>query len=400
MAKHKIIGGVLMIAGTSIGGGMLGLPIVTAEGGVLDAVLLLVACWALMTFTAFLTLEVNLCFPRNSNVISMIGSTLGRFGTVVGWSVYILFLYALLAAYISGGQDVFRGLLAMVGINLPIWLSAIIFVGVFGTIVMKGVLFVDNFNRVFMTLKLLTLFLLIFFVAFHMQQNNLVGNWMKLAPAVSVAITSFGFSIIVPSLRAYFEDDVKILRKVILLGSLLPLVCYIIWVGVILSTIPLHGPEGLIHIVNSDQPITGLVNSLNDVVRSSQIQVFSRVFTSVCVLTAFLCVSLGLSDYVADGVGREKRGTGFWIVAAVTFLPPLVSVLFFPQAFIYFLSVAGFLCVVLQALVPALMAWTVRYRQKQTMTYQVFGGRLALLIAIVASSAVAIIALVMLAQGK
>ena len=54
MQLRKMIGGVLIVAGTSIGGGMLGLPIVTAPGGIVYATILLLLSWALMTFAAFL----------------------------------------------------------------------------------------------------------------------------------------------------------------------------------------------------------------------------------------------------------------------------------------------------------------------------------------------------------
>ena len=138
--------------------------------------------------------------------------------------------------------------------------------------------------------------------------------------------------------------------------------------------------------------IEALLHSLNTGLHSRIIQYLSRIFTSVCVLTAFLCVSLGLSDYVADGVGKEKKGSGFWIVAAITFVPPFACVIFYPRAFIYFLSLAGLLCVVLQGFLPALMSWRVRYHQKYNLTYRVFGGKGLILLAMLSAVLVAVIA--------
>ena len=89
--KSKMLGGILLIAGTSIGGGMLGLPIATAKSGIVHSSLLFVICWILMTFTALLTLEVNICFPKQSNVISMARATLGKGGAFICWTVYLLF---------------------------------------------------------------------------------------------------------------------------------------------------------------------------------------------------------------------------------------------------------------------------------------------------------------------
>src|SRR6476620_6910984 len=143
MMQSKMLGGVLLIAGTCIGGGMLGLPIATAPGGLLNASLLFIICWILMTFTALLTLEVTLCFPKNSNVISMAKATLGVPGAILCWTVYLFFLYALVSAYIAGGQDVLHGLLNAAGLKLPIWSCGVLFVFLFGTVVMAGIKHVD-----------------------------------------------------------------------------------------------------------------------------------------------------------------------------------------------------------------------------------------------------------------
>ena len=58
--NNKLIGGILLIIGTSIGGGMLVLPIATAQLGFINALIFLVLCWAIMTAAALLILEVNL----------------------------------------------------------------------------------------------------------------------------------------------------------------------------------------------------------------------------------------------------------------------------------------------------------------------------------------------------
>src|SRR5579863_4183924 len=112
---NKTIGGILLVAGTTIGGGMLSLPITTAKSGFVYSTFLFIVCWALMTFTAFLTLEVNLCFPKNSHIVSMAKQTLGKPGEWIAWSAYLLLLYAVVSAYIAGGQDVFHGLLQSLG---------------------------------------------------------------------------------------------------------------------------------------------------------------------------------------------------------------------------------------------------------------------------------------------
>ncbi len=385
--KSKMLGGVLLIAGTCIGGGMLGLPIATAQGGIFNASILFIICWVLMTFTALLTLEVNLCFPKNSNVISMAKATLGIPGALLCWTVYLFFLYALVSAYIAGGQDILFGLLNAIGFKLPVWSCGIIFVFLFGTVVMAGIKHVDVFNRLLMFLKLGSLLLLMAFIAMHIDPINYdAGKITLLLPAITVAITSFGFSIIVPSLRNYFGDDIKKLRWAILLGSFLPLLCYITWNVVIFGVVPLYGDVGLKRLMDANQPITGLIESITYYVPTDKIALLTRAFTSICILTAFACVSLGLSDYIADGFQvNHNKDQGKWFVTLATFLPPLLIVIFYPKAFIVLLSIAGILCVMLQALMPAVMAWHCRYKKNFAMEYKVIGGKPALILAMLTS---------------
>ena len=95
----KMIGGMLLIVGTSIGAGMLALPVATAELGFLGSVIVLVACWLVMTASAFLILEVSLWLPQGTNLISMAGATIGPIGQLIAWLTYILLLYSLLCLY-------------------------------------------------------------------------------------------------------------------------------------------------------------------------------------------------------------------------------------------------------------------------------------------------------------
>lgn len=103
----------------------------------------------------------------------------------------------------------------------------------------------------------------------------------------------------------------------------------------------------------------------------------------------------GLFDYISDGLKKLEGKKHLISVTLLTFFPPLLCVLFYPRAFIQFLSLAGFFCIILQAFMPALMAWKVRYSKSKSMhhEYQVFGGRFTLTLAMVAAVLVAMIAI-------
>lgn len=381
----RLIGGVLLIVGTSIGAGMLGLPIATAQLGFVGSVILLLGCWLVMTAGALLTLEANLWLPQNSNIISMAKATLGGWGELFSWVIYLLLLYSLLCAYIAGGSDLLHNLLLAEQLETPRWASSILFTLVLGLVVYLGIRSVDYVNRSLMFIKLGAYVLVVILLFPFISPEKLAAGeikYMTSATALTVTITSFGFSAVVPSLRVYLLGDVQKLRKAILIGSLIPLVCYLAWDMVIMGIIPLAGGHGLISILHSKNSTSDLVNVLNSQVPYQMTVLFTKLFTSICVVTSFLAITLCLSDFLADGFQIEKKGRGHFIIYGATLLPPLIMVLFFPHIFITALQYAGVDCVVLSILLPALMVWRGRYHRAIAREYQMVGGKILLVVLI------------------
>lgn len=373
----KLIGGILLIVGTAIGGGMLALPIASAQLGFTDSTLLLFISWSIMTASAFLILEVNLWLPVDSNLISMARITLGKWGEIIAWVAYLLLLYSLIAAYIAGGGDFLHNLLSEIHLNIPQWIASILFTVLLGYVVYRGIKSVDYLNRGLMFTKLGIYIFLVALVLFFINPNKLLGGEFKyLAIGITVMITSFGFATIIPSLRSYFHDDVKKLRTAILVGSLIPLLCYILWDLAIMGVISRSNLTTMIH---SSHSTSDLANTLSNNLNIATITFLMRTFTSICLATSFLGVSLGLSDFLADGLKIRKVGKGKAFIGLITFVPPLTIVLVDPRIFISALSYAGIYCVVLLVLLPALMTWQGRYKKQLTGEYQMFGGKILLM---------------------
>jgi tyrosine-specific transport protein len=109
--------------------------------------------------------------------------------------------------------------------------------------------------------------------------------------------------------------------------------------------------------MSSDHATSGLTEALSQAVQNKWISGFFGFFTSICMLTAFLGVSLGLFDFLADGLKLSKSGVQGKYTLALTFLPPLAVVLIHPGIYLNALAYAGICCVILLLLLPALMAW-------------------------------------------
>ncbi len=380
MLNSRLIGGILLIVGTSIGGGMLALPVSMAAVGMMNSIYFLLFCWLVMTAGALLILEVNMHLPPGSNMVSMAKSTLGLPGQVMAWVTCLFLLYTLLSAYISGGTDVLSSILQQWHLDFPTWLTSILFTIIFSIVIYHGVHIVDYVNRGLMFGKLGVYLLLVFCISPHVQLQKLgSGSMTAITGSLMILITSFGFSAIVPSLRDYFENDVFLLRKAILYGSLLPLICYITWMVVIMGVVDRDGQNGLLSLMNSDHATTGLTASLSHTLQSPWIQGFFSFFTSICILTALLGVSLGLFDFLADGFKLQKKGMQGLSALALTFIPPLGIVLIRPGIYLHALSYAGVCCVLFLLLLPIMMAWQGRKTQAaSTYMAMVPGGRVGL----------------------
>ncbi len=386
----KIFGGVLLVVGCSFGAAMLALPVALAGGGFLGAVSLLAACWAVMTFSAFLLLEVTLWLPPRTNMISMTRVTLGRPGEWAAWISYLLLMYALMAAYIAGGAALLNDLVSLLHLQFSAAVNAVLFVLLFGYIVYRGIKPVDYVNRYLMLVKLGSFGLLILFAAPYFNHHKLLGGHpLALVSAITVTITSFGFAQLIPSLRSYFDSDVRKLRLAILIGSLIPLICYVLWILAIFGVLPREGNKGLLQMMTTGGSTSELVQSLSYFLQNSSVTSTAHVFTVICLLTAFLSVSLGLSDFLADGLKIEKKGKGNLIIFTLTYLPSLLIVLFYPGIFVKALSYAGIFASILLVLLPALMVWSGRYRRHLAVgRYQVIGGRVAILLLILVAIAI------------
>lgn len=371
--NSRFLGGILLIVGTSIGGGMLALPVVNAATGFWPSSLFLLLCWALMTLGALFILEANLYLPPGKHMVSMAFATMGRPGLVIAWMSYLFLLYTLLSGYISGGADVLGSLSHALGLTLSAWQGSIVFTLLFGLVVYGGIKQVDMVNRGLMFGKLAIYCLLVILISPYIKPSYLThSDFHYISGSIMILITSFGFAIIVPNLREYFNDDIQTLKKVILIGSLIPLLCYLAWDAVIIGSVSSTGKTGLIALINSDHTTSLLAENLSFTVQNTVISSCFNFFTSICMLTAFLGVALCLISFLSDGLNIEQRGKQGLGLFVLTFLPPLLIVIGCPGVYLHALNYAGLFCVILLLLLPALM---ILYgRKKFTSRFQVFGG--------------------------
>ncbi len=383
VSLNKIFGGAMLVSGTCIGAGMLALPVSTAAGGFYPSSMLFVFCWLMMTLSAFLMLEVSLWYPQETNLITMAKSTLGKGGEIIAWITYVLFLYALMTAYTSGAAGIIGKILGKMGFDesMGLWVTVIIF----AAIVYFGARSVDWANRIMMVGLIGAYVALVSHVVPKVSPELLnEGHAKYLWTTGPLLVTSFGFHLLIPSLKNYLNSDVKSLRWSIFLGSLLPLIVYLLWELLVLGVIPVKGEQGLVAILVAEhhtgkQAVIEVTQLLSHLLQNPRITLLAGIFGLCAMLTSFIGVALGLFDFFADGFQIKKTVKGKFSLAVLTFLPPVLFALFYPR-FITALHYAGFFAAILLVIFPAMMVWWGRYRLNLATGYRVWGGRFAILV--------------------
>lgn len=382
----RLWGAILLIAGTTIGAGMLALPVTTGLAGFVPSLVLLTFVWLFMMLTAFYFLEVNLRTKGTSNLISMMHGTLGKGGEIASWVTYLLLLYSLLAAYIVGcGQLLADCFCPLLNIDLPQWFFTLFVIALFAGIVYFGTKVADLLNR-FLMLALLGSYLLLIGGGFsHVKLSYLSHiDFPSLLGATSVVMTSFGYHIIIPTLTTYLHHDAQALKKAIFWGSLLPFAVYILFEALAMGVIPVEGAISLRHAEAEGMQVTFY---LKELIGNPYIALAARLFALFAIVTSLLGVSLSLSDFLADALKIKKTHLGNISLLFLTFAPPLFFALFYPRGFITALRYAGILVVILLAILPLLMTWAERYKggSKAPSSFRVKGGKPLLLVALALS---------------
>ncbi len=383
MSLKNAIGGVALLAGTAIGAAVLALPVITAHLGFAQTVIIYTTCWLFMTFGALYLLEVNLLVGYGTNLITMAHATLGEFGKYFTWCIYLILLYALTAAYLSGvGAWIVSGI-ANFNITLSPFGSAIIATLLTMIIILLGTTVTDWVNR-FLMIGLISAFVtLLVVVAEHVQLHLLYEqpSIFDLRP-IPLIITAFGSAIVIPTITEYLHGKPRQLLGVVLFGSCIPLLVYITWESAILGIIPLSGNPGLLQIQQHGHAATDVTAALKSLLHTPVITQASTYFSIFALVTSLLGVCLSLFDFLADGLHLRKRFRERILLTLITFLPPLCFILFYPRGFTVALSFAGIFVAILLGILPAMMAWQGRYRLKKDKPLQIIGGKAMIILTI------------------
>ncbi|WP_158962285.1 aromatic amino acid transport family protein [Myroides fluvii] len=352
--NSKLLGSILIIAGSCIGGGMLAMPITSAGVGFWGTTLLLFIIWFAMCYTALLLVRIYDYNTSTDGFNTLTKKYAGSFiNKLAGFSLMFL-IYGLTAAYMSGGGTILKTTIDLLfDTHMDTRIAILFFSLLFGGIVVIGTQWVDWLTRGLFMAKLIFLVLLVALLFPFIKQANLLHAPLSIGvtvTAIPAIFTSFGFHGSIPSIVHYLDGNKKQLNRAFILGSILPLIIYLIWQIVVLGSMD---QTRFMQILNANSELRGLILSVREMTHSAHIETLFSLFAATALGTSFLGVSIGLFDYYKDVLKPKTKGIVTTSTAGLlTFIPPLLFALFYPEGFILALGYAAIAGVILALFIP------------------------------------------------
>ncbi len=358
----KFLNACLLIIGTAIGAGMLGMPVESSLGGYLPSLLFLFISWLASFVSAIFFVEALAVIKESVNFSTLSEKILGKSSKIFILLIYLVLFLSLIFAYTKGGGIFISDLFPIISIPM----GTLLFLLVFFPFLLKGAKTVGRVNFLLTFPMFLSLFLIFMLGIPDINQVNLVPkNWKNGFFSLPIFITAFSFHGIIPTLFNYLNHNKKLTRRAIVVGSLFILVIYVFWQTFIMGIVPFEGEISLYSAWTQDQTA---ITPLKQLIKSSLLSYLAELFYFCALTTSFLGVSLGLIDFFVDALQIQNIRINKFLIMLLLFVPAFILSSTNLRIFYILLKYgAGIACTLLLVFFPTLLV--VKLLNKNRMTY-------------------------------
>jgi tyrosine-specific transport protein len=372
-AAGSTLGALALVAGTTVGAGVLALPSATVAAGFLPSTVALGVAWFYMTMSGLLIAELSLnrfgeTGQPGTGLLSIYEDSLGKTWGRVGSAAYFFLHFAVLTAYISQGGTNLEGFLASVGVSSEIP-GQVLFAGV-GAVALYTASqpLVQKVNNVLVAGVFATFLGIIAFGAGSTDFGALVDlsnqHPENVVNAFPILFLSMVYQNIVPTVVMQLEGDRKKITTAIIGGTLAPFIMYTAWNAVMLgNVVGIIDPSTL----GNMDPISFLQHSKEG---GPVLGALVSTFSELALITSLIGFVYGLMDGFTDVLGLPLQGPSFEkykpALFAAIFVPPLALSIGDTDIFYKALDYGGAFGVsTLFLVLPPFMIWKQRYGEEQ-----------------------------------
>ena len=383
--------GALIISGTSVGAGMLALPIAFQDIGLVlsCAVLLCLGAFNLVSFLLIVELMARADQPLH--LPRLIERYVGPKASLLMSLAISISVYGALTAYLLLGAGAINSLT-----GIPAVIGMLAYFIVASVIVWYGIWWLRNAERVMFTFAIALIGVLLFAALPNVGPAPGIVSLATLPAAFGVAFFAYSAHQLIPSVGNRMGRKYGEFAKAVAFGLIVPVVIYTVWTLILVWAIPL--PLLAEARANGDAviaPLAKLSHWSETLVGGTfnPILVIGSVYVLFATITSFIGLGFCLADALQDAY-REwwhtplKRSTA--VVAVV--VPGLAFALYDPRALLRVLEVTGAYSVcTIVALICIAYLNARKVRTKKVPGFVVpFGAPLAVICLLVALAAIVI----------
>lgn len=371
---NRIIGSIFLIAGTSIGAGMLGLPIKLLGINIKISISIFLIIWLIILISSIAMLEISLWIKNDSNIITIAQIIYNKNISIFLSFIYLFFFFSLIIAYISSGLNIINNITNYNNLN------KILFILPFCIINFYGIKIIDIFSKIFFLLLIISYLLLISQIPTLNKTSIKIidfANYKMIFLSLPIIITSFGYNLLIPSIKLYLCNNKKLLLLSIIIGSLIPLIIYIFWEYLIYIFLTKIDNKILVQFfLNTNDPNEKLTLIIKDYNKYTFISLL--LFSFSAIITSLIGVSLNIYDLIFDTIKINKKKNLKILVLISIFIIPLILNFFFSYIFMLALSYAGIFATILLIIFPIYTLWYTRYIKKIKYNYLIINNQFLL----------------------
>jgi len=329
----KKINGVLIIIGSSIGAGALGMPITCTLAGLLPSLITMLLVALYMKEIA--KIIINLLILTKSDDLSIaLKKNLSKKDYNLSLLAYSFLFTTITAAYISKSGTLLKIILdTTINININICYLIILLI-VMLALNLKNTQF--NYINNILTIILILIFILIITNNFKSKidvksiENININNLKYVYP---ILITSFGFHNILSYLNNESNNNKNMLYKTINIGIIITLLIYVVWISFILIFKNNYYKLDDINNYNSDKIITELL-----LFKNNKLMLFIiNIFSLLAIITTIFSITLSMKFFFKKIFEHiSEKIIKFFII-----VPPIIIIIIKPNIFFTALEISG-----------------------------------------------------------
>jgi tyrosine-specific transport protein len=372
VSSLKFTGCILLVISCMIGGGILALPIVANQFGLLATYALMIFAYIIMLISGLFTLELSSKLPVYKNNFSSIAeNSFGKYSKYLIMFSFAVTLYTVLTAYISASPDIFLNtFLKNYSFNYQNEILSLIFTILLGGLVVANISYAEKLNSFVMIIKLASLVVAIIFL--NLNAPSFTGFEIKslthISQGFSVIILVFSYQSIIPSLVNYVgKNNVKSLRWVLITATTSTLIISLLWINAIVSLVSPFGDKYQEHLTLGE-----LIQIIDTYKLGGFTTAFLKAFFNITLIASFIALSIAFIDFLIDMLKLKYTLMNRIYCGFIAYIPCWLIANFYSDLFIKAVAISGFSGLFFALLLPSLASYKLYSKEK----FQLFNGKL------------------------